>query len=164
MILFASHHSDRHTTAHHLCPAKLAKPYFLLPICYERHSILNLILNFFRLDGAIGAVKKSTSCWCCFGRLDLIQNSKFKIFSGVNVHYLPLSMTQPSETQPSDSPTPATTSTEVSGTVPPSEPPPSFVKLAMRNMVKKGNKSLLHFGLTAIGVLGLLVGLAYLTR
>jgi Protein of unknown function (DUF3285) len=41
---------------------------------------------------------------------------------------------------------------------------PSYVKLAMRNMVRKGSKSLFHFGLSAIGLLGLFVGLAYLTR
>lgn len=41
---------------------------------------------------------------------------------------------------------------------------PSYVKLAMRNMVRKGGKSLFHFGLSAIGLLGLFVGLAYLTR
>jgi hypothetical protein len=40
----------------------------------------------------------------------------------------------------------------------------SYVKLAMRNMVRKGRKSLFHFGLTSLGLLGLLVGLAYLTR
>lgn len=45
-----------------------------------------------------------------------------------------------------------------------SEPPPSYVKLAMRNMVRKGGKSLFHFTLTVVGLLGLLVGLAYLTR
>ncbi|NEQ54592.1 MAG: DUF3285 domain-containing protein [Leptolyngbya sp. SIO3F4] len=44
------------------------------------------------------------------------------------------------------------------------EPAPSYVKLAMRNMVKKGGKSLFHFLLTTIGLLGLLIGLAYLTR
>lgn len=43
-------------------------------------------------------------------------------------------------------------------------PPPSFVKLAMRNMVRKGSKSLFHFGLTTAGLLVVLVGLAYLTR
>ncbi|MGB3309429.1 MAG: DUF3285 domain-containing protein [Nodosilinea sp.] len=52
---------------------------------------------------------------------------------------------------------------------PPSQPtsteaPPSFVKLAMRNMVKKGSKSLFHFSLTVTALLSLLVGLAYLTR
>jgi len=46
----------------------------------------------------------------------------------------------------------------------PAEPKPSYVKLAMRNMVRKGGQSLLHFGLTTIGLLGVLVGLAYLTR
>lgn len=44
------------------------------------------------------------------------------------------------------------------------EAPPSFVKLAMRNMVKKGGKSLFHFSLTVTALLSLLVGLAYLTR
>jgi hypothetical protein len=44
------------------------------------------------------------------------------------------------------------------------ETPPSFVKLAMRNMVKKGGKSLFHFSLTVTALLTLLVGLAYLTR
>ncbi|BAY50872.1 hypothetical protein NIES2134_115480 [Thermostichus vulcanus NIES-2134] len=41
---------------------------------------------------------------------------------------------------------------------------PSYVKLAMRNMVRKGRKSLTHFALTTIGLLALLVGLSYLTR
>lgn len=44
------------------------------------------------------------------------------------------------------------------------EPQPSYVKLAMRNMVRKGNKSLQHFFLTTVGLLAVLVGLAYLTR
>ncbi|MEL6384229.1 MAG: DUF3285 domain-containing protein [Cyanobacteria bacterium J06626_18] len=44
------------------------------------------------------------------------------------------------------------------------EPPPSYVKLAMRNMVRKGGKSLFHFSLTVAGLMGLLVGLSYLTR
>ena len=39
-----------------------------------------------------------------------------------------------------------------------------YVKYAMRNMVKKGGKSLQHFALSAIGLLTLFVGLAYLTR
>jgi len=47
---------------------------------------------------------------------------------------------------------------------PPPSPPPSYVKLAMRNMVRKGGKSLFHFGLTTLGLLGLLLGLAYLTH
>jgi hypothetical protein len=32
----------------------------------------------------------------------------------------------------------------------------------MRNMVRKGKTSLLHFTLTAVGLVALLVGLAYL--
>ncbi len=36
----------------------------------------------------------------------------------------------------------------------------SFVKLAMRNMVKKGSTSLFHFALTIFGVIGVLLGLA----
>lgn len=57
-------------------------------------------------------------------------------------------------TQSPDRPTPSAAS----------EPQPSFVKLAMRNMVRKGGKSLQHFALSTLGVLALLVGLAYLTR
>lgn len=41
---------------------------------------------------------------------------------------------------------------------------PSYVKLAMRNMVQKRLTSLKHFALTTIGLLTVLVGLAYLTR
>lgn len=41
---------------------------------------------------------------------------------------------------------------------------PTFVKLAMRNMVRKGSKSLFHFALTTVGLLGLLVGLAFVTH
>lgn len=48
--------------------------------------------------------------------------------------------------------------------LPPVSQPPSYVKLAMRNMVRKGGKSLYHFALTTVGLLGLLVGLAYLTH
>jgi hypothetical protein len=40
----------------------------------------------------------------------------------------------------------------------------SFVKLAMRNMVRKGRQSLLHFGLTAAGLLAFLVLIAWLGR
>ena len=45
-----------------------------------------------------------------------------------------------------------------------SQPKDSYVKLAMRNMVRKGRQSLWHFFLTTVGLLGLLVGLAYLTK
>ncbi len=47
---------------------------------------------------------------------------------------------------------------------PSTEPKPTYVKLAMRNMVQKGATSFKHFALTTIGLLALLVGLAYLTR
>ena len=42
----------------------------------------------------------------------------------------------------------------------PAEAKPSFVKLAMRNMVRKGRQSLFHFGLTAVGFTGVLLLLA----
>ncbi len=53
-----------------------------------------------------------------------------------------------------------------SGTPP---PPPAgenagFVKLAMRNMVRKGRQSLVHFGLTALGLTAFLVLIAWLGR
>lgn len=41
---------------------------------------------------------------------------------------------------------------------------PSYVKLAMRNMVRKRGTSIYHFALTTIGLLTVLVGLAYITR
>jgi hypothetical protein len=41
---------------------------------------------------------------------------------------------------------------------------PSYVKLAMRNMVRKKSTSLSHFFLMTIGLLGFLVGISYLTR
>ena len=47
---------------------------------------------------------------------------------------------------------------------PKSEPPPSYTKLAMRNMVRKGGLSLKHFFLTTLGLLAFLIGLSYLTR
>lgn len=43
-------------------------------------------------------------------------------------------------------------------------PEPSYVKLAMRNMVRKGRTSLKHFALTTIGLLVFLIGVAYLGR
>ena len=46
----------------------------------------------------------------------------------------------------------------------PTTPPPSFVKKAMRNMVRKGRQSLLHFGLTAVGFLGFITLVAWLGR
>ena len=44
------------------------------------------------------------------------------------------------------------------------EPKPSFVKLAMRNMVRKGRQSLFHFALTAVGFSGVLLLLAWFAR
>jgi hypothetical protein len=44
------------------------------------------------------------------------------------------------------------------------KPQPTYVKLAMRNMVREGGTSLKHFLLTTIGLLALLIGLAYITR
>lgn len=40
----------------------------------------------------------------------------------------------------------------------------SYVKLAMRNMVRKGGTSLKHFFLTSIGLLLFLIIVSYLTR
>ncbi|HEY9810100.1 MAG TPA: DUF3285 domain-containing protein [Halomicronema sp.] len=65
----------------------------------------------------------------------------------------PSSETPPSVPQPANSP--ADTNTE---------PQPSYVKLAMRNMVRKRGTSLKHFFLTTAGLLAGLVGLAYLTH
>ena len=47
---------------------------------------------------------------------------------------------------------------------PKTEQNPSFVKLAMRNMVRKGRQSLFHFGLTAVGFLGFITLIAWLGR
>lgn len=41
---------------------------------------------------------------------------------------------------------------------------PGFMRLAMRNMVRKGRQSLVHFGLTALGLTGFLVLIAWLGR
>ncbi|MDS1344521.1 DUF3285 domain-containing protein [Planktothrix agardhii] len=61
--------------------------------------------------------------------------------------------------------TPSSPSTpELEPQVKPNKPKPSYVKLAMRNMVRKGGKSLFHFALTTVGLVGFLVGMAYLTR
>lgn len=52
----------------------------------------------------------------------------------------------------------------VQATEAPAKPKDSYVKLAMRNMVRKRGTSLKHFVLTTAGLLTVLVGLAYLTR
>ncbi len=61
-----------------------------------------------------------------------------------------MSETTPDNTTPDDTP--------------PAGPPASFVKLAMRNMVRKGRQSLLHFGLTAVGFSSVLLLLAWFAR
>ena len=43
-------------------------------------------------------------------------------------------------------------------------PPASFVKLAMKNMVRKGSQSLSHLGLTALGFLGFIILIAVLGK
>ena len=43
-------------------------------------------------------------------------------------------------------------------------PPPSFVKLAMKNMVRKGGQSFSHFALTALGFLGFILLVAVLGK
>ncbi len=70
-------------------------------------------------------------------------------------------MAENSLTETPDTPTASTTLVETAAS---EEPKPSYVKLAMRNMVRKGGKSMFHFTLTVIALLGLLVGLSYLTR
>ena len=43
-------------------------------------------------------------------------------------------------------------------------PPPRFVKLAMKNMVRKGSQSLYHFALTAFGFIGFILLVAFLGK
>ena len=69
-----------------------------------------------------------------------------------------------SETEQPATEQPATEQPDTEQPVLDAKPQPSYVKLAMRNMVKKRGTSLFHFGLTAIVLLSTLVGLAYLTR
>lgn len=69
---------------------------------------------------------------------------------------LEISMTHPS------SPVETSDRTDLPGES--TEPQPSYVKLAMRNMVRKRGTSFKHFFLTTFGLLSLLVGLSYLTR
>ena len=42
--------------------------------------------------------------------------------------------------------------------------PPSFIKLAMRNMVRKGSKSLVHFSVTFLILFGIIILLATLGK
>jgi len=41
---------------------------------------------------------------------------------------------------------------------------PSFIKLAMRNMVRKGSKSISHFSITFLILIGILILLATLGK
>ncbi len=49
-------------------------------------------------------------------------------------------------------------------TPPKKDSSPSFIKLAMKNMVRKGQQSLIHFGLTATGLIVFILILAWLGR
>lgn len=73
---------------------------------------------------------------------------------------MPDQMSDASDSKPVETPSEAIAQLESTS----SEPPPSYVKLAMRNMVRKRGKSLYHFTLTSIALLTLLIGLSYLTR
>ena len=42
--------------------------------------------------------------------------------------------------------------------------PPSFIKLAMRNMVRKGSKSISHFSITFLVLIGILIIVATLGK
>ena len=42
--------------------------------------------------------------------------------------------------------------------------PPSFIKLAMRNMVRKSSKSISHFSITFLILIGLLILVATLAK
>jgi len=42
--------------------------------------------------------------------------------------------------------------------------PPSFIKLAMRNMVRKGSKSISHFLITFLILIGILILIATLGK
>ena len=52
----------------------------------------------------------------------------------------------------------------ISDAVSKTAPPPSFVKLAMKNMVRKGSQSLYHLGLTAFGFIGFILIVAVLGK
>ena len=57
----------------------------------------------------------------------------------------------------------AASAAETAPTVVP-EPQPTYVKLPMRNKMRKDAKTNIHFPLTDTALLGLLVGLSFLTR
>ncbi|BAP18509.1 DUF3285 domain-containing protein [cyanobacterium endosymbiont of Epithemia turgida] len=63
----------------------------------------------------------------------------------------------PQSSQPTDIPS-------LSPNVTPSDTPPSYVRLAMRNMVRKRGTSIKHFVVVTVGLLVFLVSISYLTR
>ena len=77
-------------------------------------------------------------------------------------------MNKPTETKEgqSTSTEPQLTETKEGQSTSTEQPKPtdSYVKLAMRNMVRKGGLSLRHFFLTTIGLIAFLVGISYLTK
>ncbi len=73
-------------------------------------------------------------------------------------------MSSPSSETPEQTVPEAPEATQATEATQSTEPKPTYVKLAMRNMVRKRGTSLFHFALTAFGLLGVLVGLSYLTR
>ena len=66
--------------------------------------------------------------------------------------------------QPPSAPTTSEEPAEIPTQPASTAPQPSYVKLAMRNMVRKRGTSLFHFALTAAALLAVLVGLAFLDR
>jgi hypothetical protein len=65
--------------------------------------------------------------------------------------------------EPSSTSETITTATETPETEP-NKPEGSYVKFAMRNMVRKRGTSLKHFFLTTFSLLAFFIGMAYLTR
>ena len=94
-----------------------------------------------------------------------IRSDRFSFSKHLFIMSNPSPAQVPEESQ-IENPTPETTQDQIENSTPETtaEPQPSYVKLAMRNMVRKGGTSLKHFFLTTIALVGLLVGLAYLTR
>jgi hypothetical protein len=70
----------------------------------------------------------------------------------------------PAETTASRAPSAAVAAGPGSASLSETQPAAGFVKLAMRNMVRKGRQSLFHFGLTALGLTGFLLLIAWLGR
>ena len=73
-------------------------------------------------------------------------------------------MTDPASSQPASGANPEANQAANAAGRPNTGENPSFTKLAMRNMVRKGRQSLFHFGLTAAGFLGFITLIAWLGR